>query len=110
MFRRASSRVSPWEWQPGRSRKLTDQPASVSSRRILYYKGISAVFATVTKSALLQARLRLCPSELSAARGSSGCSWAGIPFRKTFCSARSLRSSLFQKTTRLKIYQKQYST
>ena len=36
MFWRASSRDSPWEWQPGRSRQLTDQPSSVSKSRILY--------------------------------------------------------------------------
>ena len=30
----ASSRLSPWEWQPGRSRQLTDQPSSVCSKRI----------------------------------------------------------------------------
>ena len=36
MLARASSRLSPWEWQPGRSRQLTDQPSSVCSKRILY--------------------------------------------------------------------------
>ncbi|MEB3301590.1 MAG: hypothetical protein VKN56_06425 [Cyanobacteriota bacterium] len=26
----------PWEWQPGRSRQLSDQPSSVCGKRILY--------------------------------------------------------------------------
>ena len=43
MLARASSRLSPWEWQPGRSRQLTDQPSSVCSRRILYDTVISSV-------------------------------------------------------------------
>jgi len=34
MFARASSRLSPCEWQPGRSRQLTAQPSSVSRRRM----------------------------------------------------------------------------
>jgi hypothetical protein len=35
MLARASSRLAPWEWQPGQSRQLTDQPSSVWSSRIL---------------------------------------------------------------------------
>ena len=44
MLVRASSLVSPWEWQPGRSRQLTDQPSSVSSKRILYDTAGSSFF------------------------------------------------------------------
>lgn len=36
MLASASSRFSPWEWQPGRSRQLTDQPSSACSNGILY--------------------------------------------------------------------------
>jgi hypothetical protein len=40
MLVRASSRLSPWEWQPDRSRQLTDHPSLVWSKRILYDKVI----------------------------------------------------------------------
>ena len=39
----ARQTLSPWEWQPGKSRQLTDQPSSVSNNRILLLTGQALV-------------------------------------------------------------------
>ena len=57
MLVRASSLVSPWEWQPGRSRQLTDQPSSVSSKQSPYHTAGSSLFLEPSRHQAHRARV-----------------------------------------------------